>query len=297
MNIRLFLLVAALGLSSGLRATVIGFDRFYNPVTNTIIDVLHDIHVYQDKLSRRDFHVKSRSYIEERLFLTEKRLMKALRKLNEATPGCVDVIWEQGIYNEDIVEQFIGHSNRLVSQQFKGLNFIASDITRDAFEQLFNAPGPRHLDREVGGISMNKPMPLPDDRIAGIIANSGDNAWKEYEKLHKKTIQNLQGYFNPLYLNGTKFGRNELRPSSFWCALTDIEMLSWILSSNKPHIIVYAGGWHSTNISAFLEFNLKLKKVYSADDGGYELYPGHLDILDSLNGYDEALYAVAQVAQ
>ncbi len=293
MKNRLYGLMLALSLCLGVRATVVGYDRFYNPATNTIIDLLYDAHVYQDKLSVRDFHRRPQAYIEERLYFTEKRLMQALRKLNDNTPGCVDVIWEEGIYNEDIVEQFIGHSKRLIKDQFQGLNFIASDITRDAFEQLFNAHGPRHLDREVAGISMNNPMPLPDDRVAGIIANSGDVAWQEYEKYHKKTVQNLQAYFNPLYLHGTTFHRNELRKLHAWCALTDIEMLSYILSSNKPHIIVYAGGWHSRNIAAFLENNLKLKRVYSAHDGGYELYQGHLDLIDSLNGYDESLYTAA----
>ncbi len=295
MNVRLLLMTLgiSLGLSSVLRATVTGYDRFYNSTNNVLIDVLYDTHVHEDTISRKDFKYKPLPYLEERLYPTEKRLMQALRTLNEKAPGSVDVIWEHGIYS-DLVEQFIGHSVRLVKEQFNNINFIASDMSRDSFEQLFIAPGPRHLNREVAGISMNNPMPLPDDRIAGIIANSGDRAWQEYEKYHKATIQNLQYYFSAPYLAGQEFVREKLGKSDHWCALTDIEMLSYILSSNKPHIIVYAGGWHSGNIAAFLEKNLDYKRVYSVHDHGYEIYERHLDLIDCLNGYDPSLYDAAE---
>lgn len=280
------ILLCALTMGGGftLQATVTGYDRFYNSHNNAIIDVIYDTHVYEDKLSRRDFRVKSYSYIEQRLYPTEKRLMSALRKLNEDTPNCVDVIWEQGIYS-DIVEQFLGHADRLVKDQFPHLNFIASDISRDAFEQLFNAPGQRSLDREVAGVSINNPVPLPDERIAGIIANSGDLAWQEYKKYHAARSKAASDCFREFYLSGVKLEREDFRGYDRWNALTDIEMLSYILSSNKPHVIVYAGGWHSKNIALFLE-KIGCKRIYQAHDGGYELYEKHLDLLDSGAGYD-----------
>lgn len=282
MNIRsLSLLVCAvLSMNSGLLADVVGYDRLYHPGTNKIIDLLHDDHVNERKLSNRDMRRKPCSYIEKKLFRTEKRFIKALRTLNEKAPGTVDVVWEHGIY-KDADREFIGFSHRLVKGQFPNINWIASDISRDAFEELLYADGRRSLGKKFRGVSMNNPMPISDATMAAILTYSGDHAWAEYKKLHTKTVNRLKARFKRDYLNDVDFRERDFKGTKPFDALADLEMLAHILASNKPHVILYAGGWHADHIADFLSKKLGytfLKEEYNRGD---EISVSVLNLIDS----------------
>lgn len=253
MHIRFYLLVGFLSLlrSMALHGYIEGYDRLSNPKIHKVVDVLYDDHIIERGLSFRDMKSKPVPYIEQRLFKTEKQCMSSLRTLNKTNPGQVDLVWEHGLGGPDRA-LFIGFSDRLVKEQFPNLNWIASDICRDAFEILL-FDDHRSSCRSHCGVSVKEPLPIPDERHAAILKNSGELVLKEFKTLHTKTSQRCKGYFSEKYFSGISFNGCDVDYNKPFDALADVELISHILASDKPHVIVYAGGWHSDKIVRFLQ--------------------------------------------
>ncbi len=248
--------IGASFISSELLCTVVGFDRLYNPRSKTVIDILHDSHDILVDLCPEDF-LGPLSIIESRLRQSELLVLRGLRKLNQDTPGRVDVIWEHGYDKETGAESrvFIGLSKRLVRVPYPKLNFIASDKNRALLEVLFKEiPAERrYVTSEKNGVSIDKPLlPISREKKEAIILNTGEEGWAAFEKLYHATSQELKDGFTDPYMRGEDFRRPLAKNYPAFCAITDIEMLSNILASTKPHVIVYAGFWHSRNIVRFL---------------------------------------------
>lgn len=271
----MLILILLLSLSSSLAAYVEGYDRFIAPQTGKVIDLLHDAHVPEKRLSRRDFKHKSCSYIEKRLYPSEKRFMQALHVINENAPNKCDVVWEQGKH-EGYEKVFIANAKRLVDEQLLHIHLIRADFSRDCFEELL-----LNKRRRVLHVTFEDPVPLSEAMIMQIKVNAGKDGWDAYKKYHKKTIDRLHDAFGKDHSNGVHFHEEDFYEHRAFDSLADIEMLSHILASSKPHVIVYAGGWHSQHIAKFLKKKLGYDHVASFYSRSDEIQPQVLDLIHS----------------
>lgn len=243
-----------------------GFDRIYNPHNGVTIDLVYDTHLRNMHLNSEQMHSGDISVIEACLDPSEINFMQTLRNIHShSQQASVDLIWEQG-YDTNGVDQFMAFSDRLVKEQFKNLSFIPSDFTRHAFVELIKMPirsGQSRLNASFLWCSFEKPMDLPDERIAGILDKSGDKAFTEFNELYTLVINQLKAHLHEDYLTDVcaRTDTFELGSMIEIAALTDVEMLSHILSSSKKHIIVFAGSWHANNLCKFLVERLDCKLI------------------------------------
>ena len=272
-------------LSGSALAEVKGYRHLYNPQTNTVIDLLHDGHTAQKDLSLQDLTRLSFNEIKAQLFQTEQRMLDAFAVLNAQAPGMVDIIWEDSSRRssdgsmswspEDTA--LLRLSKELVKDQFPHLNLIQSDVSRDRLRVLYDMAD--DMVDELDGISLGDPLPISDHEIASIIANYGYQTYQAFEQLRKQTIDRLADRYLDDYLNGR---RHKSFDHKIFHAVCDVEMLRNILSSRKPHIILFAGGWHSHNIYKFLTRQAGFKEVgtpYEEING--EIPAKCLDLLDA----------------
>jgi hypothetical protein len=261
----LLVLTCSLASSSSL-LSLCGYDRIYNPYSNVTIDIIYDHHVHNPFLKRQDLLEGDIAFIEQCLDPTERRFLQVLKKIDDRGSGAfVDLIWEHG-YESLGVDQFIAFSERLVKDRFRNINYIAGDMSRRAFLELLYMPpirGRRSSTTSYGWCTFDKPMELTEDRILQIFKNSGNRAWDEFSDLYVLVLNQLKSRLAHRYFNGHIFKRED-RPGSIAeiAALTDIEMLSHILASSKPHCIVFAGSWHAYHISKFLTERLHCHVIH-----------------------------------
>ena len=256
------IVVSFLFLAHGGAFAISGYTRLYNPFNRTTIDILYDDHIPQTHLTLRDMKRASVLSIEKRLEQSERRFLQSLRVINKRPKGSVALVWEQGI-NTDAHTEFIGHSHRLVKNQFKNIRYVASDISRDAFEELVYTSQRRgkRVICSIYGCSLENPLPLSKKQKESIVRNAGVKAWYEYKQFYAKTISSLKKHFGKRkYCTFADFENNDLFDS-----LADCEMLSHILAAGECHIILFAGGWHSRNIAQFLQKRLHCSLIYSSN--------------------------------
>ena len=258
---------------------VTGYNHLYNPHTNTVVDILYDAHVEQEWLSAEDMENLSFHRIKPQLFKTEQRLLDAFEVMNRQGEGLVDIIWEHGL-NLCGDSAFIGYPEELVERQFRNINLVPSDICRDAFEELLCEKRRRNIEKTLAGVSFVNPMPVSDEDLAMILSTYGDRTFQEFERLRSETANRLVDRFVSRYLKGTKFRRKDFKKDDF-DVLADCEIISNILSSRKPHVIVYCGGWHSEEIYYFLTDYAGFKPVgKQIKDRDGEINPKDLAPLD-----------------
>ena len=248
--VKRLMLVGLIVFSSSVYSYVAGLNHLYNPHTNTIVDILYDHHVPQASLSVEDMATLPFNQLKSELFQTEQRVLGAFDVLNKNAPGLVDIVWEDGIRGCGD-SAFIGFPEQLVESQFINLNVIPSDICRDALRKLLLRKNERSLESEIAGVSILNPLPLSDKDIATILSTYGDTTLNNFEKLRLRTTNIVVDRYMDSYLAGAYLEWDDFMNNDFH-ALADCEMLRNVLSSTKPHIIVYCGAWHSNNIYSFL---------------------------------------------
>jgi hypothetical protein len=242
------IMVSLLLLGGSVYPFVRGYERLYNPQTNVIIDILYDTHMPERTLSARDMDRLSFSQIKRQLFQTEQRVLDALDLINRRAPEMVDVIWEDGLRDSLALSTvFLNCSQKLVRNQFRNLNVIASDTCRAVFERfLFTASD--DSEKEVTDTLGMHLMPVSDEDIITLLSHYGDGTWDAFDQLRTQTVTGLvDRYRQNYYLTTLKLTGDE-----YYNTLTNCEMLRNILTSHKPRIILYSGGWHSRRISEFL---------------------------------------------
>ncbi len=260
-----------------------GYDRLYHKDTKVVIDMLHDAHEGQKRLSRRDMTHKSFSYIKKRLYKTEARILDALTLIEQVDPHQVELVWELGKFHSPGDSAFLAHGHTLVKQQFPKLDFIAGDLSRDAFEDILlikPARRPKDLTYSLDGTSIGTPVPLPNIRIKAIEKNYGTNGCQQFKKYFTTITKRATNYYKKGFLSGKRFKKSDFDRVSPFDALGDAEMLSYILSSEKKHIIVYCGGWHGDNLTEFLVKKMGFKLTHDAFNQGHELKVRDLASLD-----------------
>ncbi len=279
----ILLAVCLLAIPARMSAYITGYDRLFDHRTNKIVDILYDEHVQEKSLSERDIKKKGFNYIKNRLYKTERRFLDILATINTNAPGQVDLVWEYGL-KDGGEDQFIGAGKCLVKKQFKNINFICADTSRDAFQELLLSDQNRHPNKQYKGVSFQEPMPLPDVKKVDIFKNSGKDAWLAYEKLHADTIARVKAEYADDYLRGYDLSEEDFEEENAFDALADIEMLSHVLASPTSHVIVYAGGWHSRRISGFLK-KCGYKRLHRVSDGDGQVSPNALNRIGSGYGF------------
>ena len=246
-------------LSSSTYPLITGYNHLYNRHSNTIVDILYDAHEPQAGLDAEGMKKLPFDRIKPKLYQTEQRLLDALDVLNKKAPGQIDIVWEHGLY-ECGDSSFIGFPEQLVKNQYKHLTLISSDLCRDAFQDLLCQKGARTVKKELAGVSFANPMPVSDEDLAAICSTYGEETLYNFNQLRSKTIERLAHRYSKRYHSGTTFKRKHFKKNSF-DALADCEMLRNVLSSHKPHIIIYCGAWHSERIYDFLSNSAGFKEV------------------------------------
>ena len=263
-----FLAFSFVFLVYGFAIAISGYDRLYNPFNGRTIDILYDDHIPQAHLSTSDMEKAHLATVEKLLDPGERRFLQMLRILNKQPKGSTALIWEQGI-NTDANSEFIGHSHRLIKNQFKNIRYVASDISRDAYEALVycSQRRGRRVSQCIYGCSLDNPLPLSSEKKNSIVHHSGVKAWHEYKKFYAKTITSLKKHFaKRKYCTFADFENNDIFDS-----LADSEMLSHLLAASEKHVIVFAGGWHSHNIVNFLKKRLNCSLTYSTHPQGRQV--------------------------
>ena len=266
-----------------LAAYVVAYDRLYSKDTNVVIDILHDDHATQRRLSRRDMLKKSFSYVKKRLYKTEKRILQALDRIQQVAPGKVDLIWELGLYSEPGDSAFLAHGHKLVKKQFPRLNFIVGDIARDALEDILLSRSGA-LTYTIDGTSINNPVPLPKARMHSIKKRYGAKGWQSFKSFFTTTAKRVTKHFTRGFLAGKRYKHSYFEKLDSFDALCDIELVSHILSSEKKHIIVYCGGWHADNLTDFLMDKMGYDLTHEVYNRGREVPVRKLAPLDRSYG-------------
>ncbi len=267
---------AALLLSSSisLKGYLIGYDRLYCRKNNVTIDILHDDHQSQRRLSRKQMERKPFSYVKSRLYKTEMRILDALANIQSVRPEAVELVWELGKFHVAGDSAFLAHGHNLVRKKFTKLRFVAGDLARDAFEGiLLERPSRRskNLNYRIDGTSIGKPVPLPDNRIKAIERNYGQDKCQLFKGYFDTTAQRATKHYKKGFLRGKRFKKADFKRQSRFHTLGDIEMLSYVLASKKKHIILYCGGWHADNITEFLVKKMGFRLTHEVYNDGYEI--------------------------
>jgi hypothetical protein len=267
---------------------VIGYERLYNPQANVIVDILHDAHFPEHNLLKCNMEEWPFSLVKELLYQTEQRVLDALDLLNRKAPGMVDVIWEDSdIYDRMLDEllkvnhsgdesHFISGCGSQVRRQFCNLNVISSDICRAVFILLVlkRATG---IEKEIDGMSLTNLVPVSDGDMATMLSMYGGETWHAFDQLRVQTVTTLA----KRYGQGLSIERLNDDPD-YYAALADCEMLRNILSSHKPHVILYCGGIHAKGISEFLIKHAGFKRI-----GGKEgLDASVVEVLKTMDSRD-----------
>ena len=261
--------IALLFFSAPVYAYVCGYARLFKPGTKTTVDVLYDAH---------------KQHPQKGLSPSEKKLDHILTTLNTRTKG-VDVVWEWNDIlasnSQQVTDCFIWlHPPRII-KNLRNINFISSDTCRlSGYAGLFKwQPGYR-FENSVGS-SFAEPVPFGSQRRRRLLAQAGKTAFDKYEALYSLTVNKLDRYFSYYRKNGMRLNLDrDYYENDDFHAIADLEMLYNILVSEKERIIVYCGGWHASNIAAFLINNgyrvLNASKVWNWE---VEVRPNELDFM------------------
>lgn len=233
-----------------------GYTKLYNDSTDTVVDLIYDTHVPRTRHWGSTIHGLTYAQIKNELWPIEVAVLDAFESLNARSSHSIDLLWESSPARP-IDSAMLIACESFVNGRFFRLPFKHSDTWRPDFSNLFFRHGVLKY-----GVSMNKPLPVYESMRSHIARNAGSSLLNAYESFSQGVEKEVKNYFKPHYDRGVKVGGEH---DDFWLenfhrndtyhAIADAEMISNILSSDKKRVILYAGGWHCTNISRFLKKN------------------------------------------
>ncbi len=238
------------------RAYVYGYTRLYRPDTQTTVDLLYDVHI-KEAIRFKELADESYAGIKKRLFPSEKRVLEAFERLNRSSSS-VAIVWESSRTLPWRSPYFVNYSDFLVAQRFLHLSFSHADSCRRHFEKACREG------RTVAGCSFANPFPITQAMKSALTAYNGHQVWRAYTALRAQTLSNIQQYGAHAFRN-----HRQAHPIAFaaWSALTDLEMLTHILTSPKKHIIAYCGGAHLMTVAAFLKEHGRYHAIFEHNTG------------------------------
>lgn len=256
--INLSALFLILGQTSVLSADPFDYKRLREKhKKNVLVDVVYDAHLPILSVSVDELECLPYKEAKKKLYPLEQRILTAFERLN-AKRSSVDIIWEfrrNGRIGESC---FIGLAPRWIETQFKNLSFTYADNQRVSFKSTFISNLPN-----ITGSTFTNPMPLLSKLESKIKAVSGNKVWQSLKKLHDKTKKDLYN----TYVQDYHSGNQDFIPNDAYDAIADVEILSYVLSSNKKQRIVYTGGEHADRIVDFLIANADFELL---DEAGCE---------------------------
>ncbi len=288
-------LLLALFLSSPLLAHIHGYTQLYNPTTNKTIDLLHDTHTKEFFLTTEQLQTLSLEEIKQKLYPTEKQLIKILEQINTPKANCI-FICEASKTHSYGNNAFLDNIQRLLSTRLCSIPFICADEWR-------------RTPRGMIGFLLNGISPLDLVNKKTIIKESGNTVWLAFNSMIDQATTDICTYTKSLNLTTEgkdllieHFSQHPLPGEQclyqqhyvyntvYW-KLADIELLSYILSAPHKRILVYAGGIHSEAIARFLHkhSDYKITHRYQTWDYSDELT---LSLLNPLEDKEVPLSAV-----
>jgi hypothetical protein len=223
-----------------LKSEVCGYARFYRPDTQATIDILFDAHI---------------KHPTNQLFPLEAKFDQILSTINESGGEEVDLVWE---YPEDetLIFEAIQKGKRAflaeypfqIKQNFRNINFIAADSSRQRYVGKGGATEGRALD-------FNEPVPFGDEKRRLMCERAGATVLNNYLALYSQVVEALRQNAFTVAKAGSPYDSGLILDERCYNQIGDLEMLYHILVSEKKRIIVYCGAWHAVHIATFLEGN------------------------------------------
>ncbi len=236
-----------------------GYTRLYRPDTQTLIDIVYDVHKSTRTLSHDDMDLFLCDDIKQGLYPTEKVLVESLEHLNQVYPHDVTVIWEHSPHFNPARVHLLTYPDRLVINRLRNINFVAADTWRTDY--------PGCIASLLGGGSLAHRV----NRQA-IIENSGHQVWEQYQACMSTTLRKVMTAYAP-HRDKVRYSHfnDEIYRSLFfgkapYSELADLEMLSHILASPHHRIVLFAGGAHGSSIADFLRCYTPYQVVHSVID-------------------------------
>lgn len=262
-----------------------GYSKLYNDSTNTVVDLLYDTHVPRYFSGNSDLRSMSYDGVKNQLYPTEAAVLNAFDTLNAYSSQPIDLLWESSparpIYSAMLIA-----CDWLVEGRYPRLSFKHSDTWRPDFSNLFFRNGVLKY-----GVTMNKPLPVYESVRSHIARQAGASLLNAYDSFSHRIENEVKNYFKPHYDKGvcadgeySYFWQDNFLNNDTYHAIADAEMVSKILSSDKKRVILYAGGWHSGNISTFLKKNGYRVLHEKINAGYFELPLVDLQPLSQIHG-------------
>ena len=295
----LFIIFISSSFITPLPAYIYRFKRMHYREQNVVVDLLYDCHMRKKKTKKvlwiKQFHP------------SEQKLYSLLKHLDVHSSCDIDLIWETWHERKPAPEEkgvFLSLAPSQLQKSLKHkINFICADNYRinllmamhdhilpgsvpflTITTKAFAVPFVEHVKYSIGKVFVD----LPSSTSALIEKQYGPQVCKNLKKFQEDIKQNLFKDTYPQLSREEKLDYlNDFILNFNYHNLVDFEMLSYILSSSKKRIIVYAGGLHCQNIALFLKengFTVKAQsKNYHLDSIPPELNPSRLDILSTVH--------------
>lgn len=289
---------AIFGLIAPLYSYIYRFKRMYHREQNVFVDLLYDCHMRRKK-------TKKASWLNQ-FHPSEQKLFSLLKKLDTHSPYDIDLVWETWHNRKPAREEkgvFLSLAPPTLQKTLKHrIHFICADNYRmnllmamhdhilpgsvpflSIVIKASTLPFVEHIKYSIGKVFVS----LPSSVTTLIEKQYGSKICQNLKKLQEAIKQSLYTDMYPHLNQEEKLDYlNDFILNFNYHKLADFEMLSFILSSNKKRIIVYAGGLHCQNIALFLKENgFKVKaqsKNYKLDEIPPELDPSRLETLSAV---------------
>lgn len=227
-----------------------GYTKLYRDSTDTVVDLIYDVHINRSGQSV----YSSYDHMKQAAWPTERYVLNAFEHLNSHSPYSIDLLWESSptrhIYDAKLIS-----NTRFLNGRFHRLLFKHSDTWRHDFANLFFRNGVLRY-----GVSFHKPVVLNYSLRERIAAQAGPSVLNSFESYAQGVEGDARHYFKPFYEKNVKcdgendhFWQQHCYNNDKWHTIADAEMLAHILGSDKPRIILYAGGAHCQRIVPFLK--------------------------------------------
>lgn len=257
---KIMLVFLGISIPCSVKAYVYGYKKLYKKHTRTTIDLIYDTHVPIPQIGVEQFLKLDSQTALATLYPTEQKILRTIRRW-EANRCGYDLIWETpSVSNYHWTPDtpcFIALPLFFHLLDMKYVRFISADRYRNCgFNTLFSLNNGAYQATNLTGCSFDNPAPLSARSSFMIERISGTHVLRAYNALHARVVSNLRNYFGKFYYQKMPVDfLKDFHQNDVFHELCDIEMLAHILSSTAERIVVYAGGWHCTNIAAFLEKN------------------------------------------
>ncbi len=262
---------------------VIAYTKLYRKNTDTIVDLIYDCHMPSKEVKAAELHLLGPKLASHKLFPTEQKVLNLIRAWEKKGSEC-DLIWETAIcdYWPPSIWCLLTMASFFKLHKMKSVHFIPADYHRECgFNSLFALyeRDTRLCPQNLTGCSFDNPAPLSAKLAEEIEQVSGTATWQDYKSMRKRVVKTVKDYFEPWSREQSKLMCQELYGNFFFYTLCDIEILSHLLASKARRIVVYAGGWHCSNIALFLERN-GFEILYSRGETGPNLESKELAVSD-----------------